>query len=108
MTASMMSEWKVSELTGLNSAYLEGLYESYVADPSSVSADVRAYFDGLTQGNVKGEVNHSQIQSAFRQLATQPAARAVSSSGDPHRFVAIAELINRASENKSVKAAHFS
>ena len=34
-------------LYGGNADFLEGLYEQYLSDPSSVPAQWRTYFDGL-------------------------------------------------------------
>ena len=36
-----------SHLAGTNSAYVEAMYESYLADPNSVSAQWRAHFNQL-------------------------------------------------------------
>lgn len=66
----MQGYWKTSQLEAENTAYLEGLYEAYLADPNAVSAEWRAYFNGI-KGDAK-EVNHSEIQAAFVALAKQP------------------------------------
>ena len=45
-----------SQNSGGNAAYIEDLYESYLADPNSVGADWKAYFDGMAN---RADVPHS-------------------------------------------------
>ncbi|WP_339094151.1 2-oxoglutarate dehydrogenase E1 component [Deinococcus sp. VB343] len=54
---------------GGNAAFIEGLYESYLQDPSSVEAEWRSYFDDL-RGGAKDRV-HSEVQQRFYELGTQ-------------------------------------
>ncbi|ASN81794.1 2-oxoglutarate dehydrogenase E1 component [Deinococcus ficus] len=56
-------------MSGANAAFIEGLYEAYLADPQSVDAEWRAYFDELRGG--AQDVPHSAIQQAFYELGTQ-------------------------------------
>ncbi|MVN88417.1 2-oxoglutarate dehydrogenase E1 component [Deinococcus sp. HMF7620] len=56
-------------MSGGNAAFIEGLYEAYLADPQSVDAEWRAYFDEVRAG--AQETAHSAIQQAFYQLGTQ-------------------------------------
>lgn len=51
---------------GGNAAFVEGLYEAYLADPQSVDAEWRAYFDRLRQG--APETSHSAVQRHFYEL----------------------------------------
>ncbi|HCE64734.1 MAG TPA: hypothetical protein DER32_06555, partial [Deinococcus radiodurans] len=51
---------------GGNAAFIEGLYESYLQDPSSVGAEWRSYFDGL-RGGAQERV-HSEVQQRFYEL----------------------------------------
>ena len=55
-----------SQLFGMNDVFVEGLYEDYLSDPASISAEWRSYFDTLqaTPGAVH-EVAHSPIQRSF-------------------------------------------
>ena len=54
-----------SQLSGGNAGYIEDLYEQYLADPDSVGAKWKAYFDA-TQGREAGDVPHSQVMAAQR------------------------------------------
>ncbi|MEF2276943.1 2-oxoglutarate dehydrogenase E1 component [Deinococcus sp. YIM 134068] len=56
-------------MSGGNAAFIEGLYEAYLADPQSVDPEWRAYFDELRGG--ARETPHSPVQQAFYELGTQ-------------------------------------
>lgn len=90
---SMAEAWKSSQLTGANSAYLESIYEDYLADPASVAASWRAFFDQLQQelGGEK-DVSHEAIRDHFLQLARLPK---IGSAGDAdaQKLVAVMDLI---------------
>ncbi|WP_216324729.1 2-oxoglutarate dehydrogenase E1 component [Deinococcus aestuarii] len=62
-------------MSGGNAAFIEGLYEAYLADPASVDPEWRAYFDEVRGG--ARETAHSQVQQAFYQLGTQRRGGAV-------------------------------
>jgi 2-oxoglutarate dehydrogenase E1 component len=65
----------LTPLSGANAPYVEGLYEQYLLNPSSVDAAWRRYFDALPLG--KGaERAHSPVIAAV-------AARAQASTGAP-------------------------
>jgi 2-oxoglutarate dehydrogenase E1 component len=81
-----------SALFGMNDRFVEGLYEDYLADPSSVSAEWRGYFDDLRAGAAR-EVAHSPIQRAFAALPKQAAVPAAEAAPD-RRQVAVLQLIN--------------
>ena len=60
------------EITGVNAAYVEALYEAYLKDPSDCSPSWRAYFDGLPPLGDDGhqqDLPHSTVQEHFRLLA---------------------------------------
>ena len=59
-----------SHLAGTNSAYIESLYESYLADPNSVSPEWRAYFNQLphVSGAVHGETPHRAVIAHFERV----------------------------------------
>jgi len=83
-----------SPLFGANEAFVEGLYEDYLADPASVPDTWRAYFDGLLADHgIEQEVAHSHIQRAFATLPTQPGA-AASDAGVGRKQVSVLQLIN--------------
>ena len=70
----MMKEFLAnSYLYGSNAPFIEELYESYLVDPASVSAEWRAYFDELskTAGAVAKDVAHTPVIEAFANLARQ-------------------------------------
>src|SRR5699024_4946437 len=56
-----------SHLGGNNSAYVDELYESYLADPNSIPEDWRAYFDKLpsVEGNIESDTSHKAIREHF-------------------------------------------
>ncbi|ABM61862.1 2-oxoglutarate dehydrogenase E1 component [Halorhodospira halophila] len=57
-----------SHLHGANAAFIEDLYETYLADPSRVDPEWRAYFHSLTQELGDGEdIPHSPIRARFEQ-----------------------------------------
>ncbi|WP_291432344.1 2-oxoglutarate dehydrogenase E1 component [Deinococcus sp.] len=56
-------------MSGGNAAFIEGLYEAYLADPQSVDPEWRSYFDELRGG--AQETSHSAVQQAFYELGTQ-------------------------------------
>lgn len=62
-------------MSGGNAAFIEGLYEAYLADPQSVDPEWRSYFDELRGG--AQETPHSAIQQAFYELGTQRRGGAV-------------------------------
>ena len=68
----MESSWAKSELTGLNSAYLESVYEQYLENPESVDQKFRDYFKNNLGSASSVEVKHGQIQEKFRTLAMKP------------------------------------
>ncbi|WP_309572767.1 2-oxoglutarate dehydrogenase E1 subunit family protein, partial [Deinococcus sp.] len=53
-------------MSGANAAFIEGLYEAYLADPQSVDAGWRSYFDEVRGG--ASETAHSPVQQAFYEL----------------------------------------
>ncbi|ADY26888.1 2-oxoglutarate dehydrogenase, E1 subunit [Deinococcus proteolyticus MRP] len=56
-------------MSGGNAAFLDGLYEDYLADPQSVDPEWRAFFDA-ERGGVQ-ERRHSAVQQAFYDLGRQ-------------------------------------
>ena len=59
-----------SHLAGTNVAYIEGLYEAYLADPGSVPEQWRAFFERLPQveGVAHKDVNHADVIEHFERL----------------------------------------
>ena len=61
-----------SYLNGANAPFIEGLYESYLADPQSVEPRWRGYFDELQKlDDGPRDVSHFAVQERFAALAKQ-------------------------------------
>lgn len=61
---------KTSHLSGGNLDYVEGLFEAWMNDPSSVPPEWQQYFKSLpgVSGNGAGDVSHASIIEQFRGL----------------------------------------
>ena len=59
-----------SHLDGANAAYIEALFESYLADPNDVPEEWRSYFEKLPQveGVIGGDIPHSTVVEHFERL----------------------------------------
>ena len=97
----MKESLSTSYLFGSNAPFIEELYESYLVDPASVSAEWRAYFDELskTAGAVAKDVAHTPVIEAFAQLAKQSPvairhAQAVATPQVDKKQVSVLQLIN--------------
>ncbi|MBS0327950.1 MAG: 2-oxoglutarate dehydrogenase E1 component [Proteobacteria bacterium] len=83
-----------STLFGGNAPFVEELYESYLADPSRVDADWRAYFDELRGG--APDVAHGPVVESFRELAkSRRVAGAMVDSTTMHKQVLVLQLIGK-------------
>ena len=61
MSANLLQQFQASSpIAGGNAAFVEDLYEQYLTDPASVSAEWRGYFDTL-KGREAGDVPHSAV-----------------------------------------------
>jgi 2-oxoglutarate dehydrogenase E1 component len=90
VSANLLQQFQASSpIAGGNAAFVEDLYEHYLADPASVSAEWRSYFDAL-KGREAGDVPHSaviaRIESAQRM--------------NGHAFAAIAAPVGDAEAQK--------
>jgi 2-oxoglutarate dehydrogenase E1 component len=67
MQDNMQRQWATSHLFGGNSAYVDALYEAYLADPNAVPEDWRSYFDKLPRvtSNIQEEMPHSPVRDHF-------------------------------------------
>ncbi len=96
MPEGAMKAWiESSHLSGANAAYIEELYESYLDNSQSVSAEWREVFEKLPK--IEGadiEYRHSEIRDEFRALAKQPHKTVVVSSGGDAKQVKVLQLIN--------------
>ena len=83
---------------GGNAPFVEEVYENYLNDPTSVSAEWRDYFDHLAQmpGFVARDVAHAPVIAAFAELAKdggfRPAAPA-SSATEHRKQSAVGQLV---------------
>lgn len=65
-SSDLQKEWASSYLSGGSMAYVDSLYEDYLADPGSVSEDWRAVFSALPKANsATKEVSHRDIRDIF-------------------------------------------
>jgi 2-oxoglutarate dehydrogenase E1 component len=71
MAPSLRESLASTPLSGGNAPYVEALYEQFLADPQSVDARWREYFQKLRDGSA-GEQAHSAVQAAIAQRATKP------------------------------------
>jgi 2-oxoglutarate dehydrogenase E1 component len=81
-------------LFGSNAPFIEELYESYLADPASVSDEWRRYFDEL-RGDA-ADVPHAAVVESFRELARN--RRVVGAMVDEttmHKQVLVQRLISK-------------
>jgi 2-oxoglutarate dehydrogenase E1 component len=66
--SSFLDELRASShLAPANADFVEALYEDYLADPSSVSPEWRAWFDDLKNGG-QADVRHAPVLERFQQL----------------------------------------
>jgi 2-oxoglutarate dehydrogenase E1 component len=91
--SDLQSQWVSSYLSGGSMAYVDGLYEDYLADPHSVSADWRAVFDALPKTNgVANDIPHRDIRDYFLQAADKKSAIAI--APEASKQYQVANLIN--------------
>lgn len=79
-----MQDWtSSSSLSGGSAAYVEGVYESFLKDPQSVSQEWRDFFSQLPKVNGRdgADVSHDDIRQYFATLVRQP-KKAVAVAGD--------------------------
>jgi len=60
---------ETSPISGGNGAWVEAMYEQYLADPDSVEASWRDYFKNMGAAGQRHDVAHSPIQRSFAELA---------------------------------------
>lgn len=64
----MRELFQSSHSSGSNTAYLEYLYEQYLAEPSSVTPEWKSYFDALPGESDADNVAHSAVIQKFKNL----------------------------------------
>ena len=62
--------WSTGHLSGSNAEYVEGLYEQYLSEPSSIPQQWRDFFQSLPAANGSNaqEVSHAEIKKDFEAL----------------------------------------
>ncbi len=93
--ASLMESMQANSLLyGANAAFVEEIYEAYLANPDSVEAEWCQYFDALQAGNPARDVAHSPIQRAFAALPRRAPEVAVVDVSLERKQVAVLQMIN--------------
>ncbi len=92
-STDLQKQWASSYLSGGSMAYVDSLYEDFLADPNSVPDDWRKAFCALpsVNGELK-EVSHRDIRDYFLKNADKKNAQVVSS--EDSKQYQIANLIN--------------
>jgi len=95
MPEGVMKAWlESSHLNGGNIVYIEELYESYLDNSASVTAEWREIFSELPKvAGSEVEYRHSTIRDEFKVLAKQQHKQVVSSGTDAKQ-VKVLQLIN--------------
>ena len=93
--ASLMETMQANSLLyGANASFVEDIYEAYLANPESVTAEWRSYFDGQTQGKAAQEIAHSPIQRAFAALPKRAENVEAADVSLERKQVAVLQMIN--------------
>ena len=88
---SLQQAWDSGYLSGGNMAYVDGLYEDYLANPSSVPEEWRLIFQQLPSlAGQSSEISHRAIQAYFLNRPSQVSVQ--TSQGDNH-LQAVADFI---------------
>ena len=95
MTSWIKSQQKSSPFFGTNSSWLESFYDDYLVDRNSVSDELRALFDEITDNSAQ-DVRHLPIIEKFEAAAQYPAnAESTGSSAEMmKKEAAVLRLIN--------------
>jgi len=94
--------WSTSQFSGGNLEYVEGLFESYLVDPNSVSEEWRKCFDQLPRVSEaqSTDLPHSVIQQQFLEIGknkfrAMPASTGVAASSEhEQKQINVLQLIN--------------
>lgn len=88
----LQNEWTTSYLSGGSMAYVDGLYEDYLADPHSVPEDWQAVFRALPKVNgQENDVPHRPIREYFLEHADKKTGPVVMADS---KQAQVAHLIN--------------
>lgn len=94
MSDALKKAWDSAYLSGGNMAYVDGLYEDYLADPQSVSDDWAHVFKHLPRvDGASSDVSHRALREYFLTQANRPKQALIISSGSDKQ-AHVSELIN--------------
>lgn len=68
----LQKAWDSAYLSGTNMAYVDALYEDYIANPQSVPKDWQETFQKLANGSGKSDVSHRAVRSYFLNHTSMP------------------------------------
>ncbi|HQS59795.1 MAG: 2-oxoglutarate dehydrogenase E1 component [Gallionellales bacterium 35-53-114] len=94
MASLMKSMRENSLLFGANAAFVEEIYEAYLADPASVTPEWRAYFDALPAAKSAHDVAHGPVQRAFAALPRSVQNVEAADVSLERKQVAVLQMIN--------------
>ncbi len=90
---SLIKQFKqTSQFAGGNAAFIEDLYEQYLADPASVSPAWKTYFDTL-QGREAGDVPHSAVMASVQAAARAGAPASAVDDETARKQTAVGKLV---------------
>src|SRR5690349_4790715 len=74
---------KTGHLSGGNLDYVEGLFESWIADPVSVPEEWQRYFSSLpgVSGRPQSDVSHADVINHFRGMPRRNQIQVVAADG---------------------------
>lgn len=91
--SDLQNEWATSYLSGGSMAYVDSLYEDYLADPDSVPADWKSVFTALPQVNGSAkDLSHREIREHFLRTADKKAVQVLQSTDN--KQYQVANLVN--------------
>ncbi|STX52716.1 2-oxoglutarate dehydrogenase E1 [Legionella busanensis] len=95
MSSNLQKQWASSYLSGGNMAYVDALYEDFLADPNSVPNDWRLAFEALPKvDSVAKEISHRNIRNYFLENADKKYFNQISVVSEDSKQFQVAQLIN--------------
>ncbi|NCT57610.1 MAG: 2-oxoglutarate dehydrogenase E1 component [Legionella sp.] len=95
MSNTLQNAWDTAYLSGGNMAYVDGLYEDYLADPDSVSSDWATVFKNLPKvDGAASDISHRALRDYFLVQAYRPKQAVVVSSEGGDKQARVTEFIN--------------
>ncbi|MGQ3888394.1 2-oxoglutarate dehydrogenase E1 component [Legionella sp. CNM-1927-20] len=95
MSSNLQKQWASSYLSGGNMAYVDALYEDFLADPNSVPTDWRLAFEALPKvDSVAKEISHRNIRNYFLENTDKRYFNQGSVAFEDSKQFQVAQLIN--------------